>query len=132
MGNHVLKLGPDRPRLTWRDLARNIVCLIGNIGKRATTRNPVSWGSLPNRDSSSKSFLFVESAQAAFAPNLQCVSGSVSTVLIILEPVWNSGVTVAADGVRNEGGEEHSSSPLDRSRNRAAADNWWNHRAYST
>ncbi len=47
--NHVLKLAPvlkHRPGLTRTDWTLDIVCLIGNIGKRATTVDQGSWGSM--------------------------------------------------------------------------------------
>ncbi len=46
----------------------------------------------------------VEPGPAAVAPVPLRVGGGASKTLIVLEAVWNRGVTVAADKIRNEGG----------------------------
>jgi hypothetical protein len=74
---------------------------------------------------------------AAVAPVPLRVSGGVSNTLIVLEAVWDSGMTVATDEARNEaimrGAQRHAPARWapDRCRGRAGAGCWPSHRAWA-
>ncbi len=68
---------------------------------------------------------------AAVALVLLRVSGGMSNTLIVLEAIWGSGVTVAANEARNEGGCSPARWPPGRCRGRAGAGCWPSHRAWA-